>query len=171
MRSKIILCLKTAWLVAAFMTVLVATTVCGSSDQACFATGETMLLFMLLLSFPLGTVFLLISMIFFEGLGGHLAADYAFIWFMMLCGGCCQWFILVPRLFAKPQLTLLDLRTSPNEISKRLVALPAPAPEASAAALETIAVSGPRVRSTKPARRIKPFDRLGRTPLERVINR
>src|SRR5690349_13286539 len=109
MRSKLILCLKAAWIVAAFMTVLVATTVCGSDDQACFAAGETMLLFMLLLSFPLGLVFFLISAIFVKNGGGDFASDYVFGWFIMLCGGACQWFILVPRLFAKPHFTVLDL--------------------------------------------------------------
>jgi hypothetical protein len=171
MRNKIILCLKTAWVVAAFMTLLVATTVCGSADRGCFAAGQTMLLFMMVLSFPLGPVFLLISLIFVESPVGHFASDYAFAWFIMLCGGCCQWFILVPRLFGKPKFTLLNLKTPPNEISKRLVALPAPALTPSGTATETIATSRPRVRSTKRTRRVTPFDKAGRTPLERVINR
>jgi hypothetical protein len=172
MRSKIILCLKTAWVIAAFMTVLVATTVCGSADhQACSAAGNTMFLFMLVLSFPLGLVFLLISLIFFDGGGGTLASEYALTWFIMLCGGCCQWFVLVPRLFGKPQFILLDLRTPAREISKVVVALPAPVPAPRPAAIETIAASRRGPRPSKPAKRIKPFDRLGRTPLERVIER
>jgi len=130
-----------------------------------------MLLFMGILSFPLGTVFLLISLIFVDGPAGYLASDYAFAWFIMLCGGSCQWFILVPRLFAAPQFTLLDLRTPPNETPKRLLAVPAAAPKASPVAVETIASARPGVRSTKAARSIRPLDRLGRTPLERVINR
>jgi hypothetical protein len=130
-----------------------------------------MLFFMLLLSFPLGIVFLLISSLFVAPFGGPYASDFAFAWFIMLCGGACQWFILVPRLFAKPQFTVLDLRTPPNPISRRLVALPAPAPKPPLVAIETIAVARPSVRSRKPAKRIRPFDRLGRTPLERVIKR
>ena len=172
MRSKIILCLKTAWIVAALMTVLVATTICGSSDQACFVTGDTMLLFMGILSFPLGLVFLLLSLLFVDGPGSYLASDYALAWFIMLCGGCCQWFILVPRLFAKPQFTLLDLRTQPNETPKRSVAVAAPASKPSPAAIEAIVSARPSVTSAKKtARSIRPLDRLGRTPLERVINR
>jgi hypothetical protein len=170
MRNKIILCLKTAWIVAAFMIVLTATAVCGSADQACSAAADTMLLFMSLLSFPLGLVFLLISSLFVAPSAGP-ASDYAFTWFIMLCGGSCQWFILVPRLFAPPQFTVLNLRTPPNAISRSLVAPPAPTPKPPEAAIETIAVSRPSVRSRKPPNRTRPFDRLGRTPLERVINR
>src|SRR5207253_10983287 len=112
MRSKIILCLKTAWLVAALMILLTGTNMCVSTDEACFAAGVTMFFFMFLLSFPFGVVFLFLSMVFLESGSVHYPSDYVTAWFIMACGGCCQWFIVVPRLFAKPTLTVIDLRNS-----------------------------------------------------------
>ena len=73
------------------------TNLCVSTDEACFAAGETMFLFMLLLSFPTGIVFLLISMSFLESSSVHYPSDYIIAWFIMTGGGCLQWFIVVPR--------------------------------------------------------------------------
>ena len=175
MRSQIILCLKTAWLVAALMILLVGTNVCVSTDEACSAAGETMFLFMFLLSFPIGLVFLLISMIFVESAGGHYPSDYIIAWFILACGGCCQWFILVPRLFAKPTLTLLDLRQirePSNAVSQSsTAATPSSIETSQGRSLPSVDVAATSIRTRKVRNHVVPFDRRGRTPLERVISR
>ncbi|HBB98375.1 MAG TPA: hypothetical protein DC054_23585 [Blastocatellia bacterium] len=175
MRNKVILCLKTAWFVAALMILLTGTNMCVSTDEACFAAGETMFLFMFLLSFPFGVVFLFLSMIFLGSESVHYPSDYITAWFIMACGGCCQWFIVVPRLFAKPTLTVLDLRQS----QRPSAAISPPSNVPSPSLIETsqshnLQSADPvinKIRTRKVRSGIVPFDRRGRTPLERVINR
>jgi len=170
MRNKVILCLKTAWFVAALMILLTGTNMCVSTDEACSSAGNTMFLFMFLLSFPLGTVFLLIAMFFLESAGSHYPSDYITAWFIMACGGCCQWFVVVPRLFANPSFTVIDLRKSqepPGAISQ-------PSNATSPSLIGTSCGNLPVTTNIRPRKvrdRIVPFDRRGRTPLERVINR
>src|SRR5437899_4325217 len=110
MRRQLKLCLITAWLTAALMVLFMGTNLCVSTDEACLAAGETMLLFMLLLSFPTGIVFLFISMFFLEADTVHNPSAYLTAWFIMTGGGCIQWFILVPRLLEGRKLTILDLK-------------------------------------------------------------
>ena len=110
MRRQIKLCLITAWLTAALLVLLMGTNLCVSTDEVCFAAGETMFLFMLLLSFPTGIVFLLISMFFLESYSVHYPSDYIIAWLIMTGGGCFQWFIAGPRLLEGQKLTILDLK-------------------------------------------------------------
>jgi len=174
MRNKVILCLKTAWLVAAITILLTGTNMCVSTDEACSAAGDTMFLFMFVLSFPLGTVFFLIAILFLESAGGHYPSDYITAWFIMACGGCCQWFIVAPRLFAKPTFTLIDLRNS----QAASVAISPPSTATSSSLITALqsnslpsAETAPNnIRVRKIRNRIVPFDRRGRTPLERVIS-
>ena len=144
---------------------------CTTTDQACAAAGDTMWFFMLLLSFPAGIVFLIGSLIFLDFAGGHYPADFIFAWFVMACGGCLQWFVIVPRLFDKPKFTFLDLNSVQvpvTAISKVAPATPQPLVTSSRIPLP---VSGPRSRGPKRKNRITAFDSRGHTPLERVINR
>src|SRR2546421_10445359 len=175
MRSKIILCLKTAWLVTALIILLTGTNTCVSTDEACFAAGETMFLFMFLLSFPFGVVFLFLSMIFLESGSVHYPSDYISAWFIMACGGCCQWFVVVPRLFAKPTLTVIDLRQRQRPsgaISQPAnVRSPSLIGSSQSCNLPPLDTAATRIRAHKARDPIVPFDRRGRTPLERVINR
>ena len=140
MRGHIKLCLITAWLTAALLVLLMGTNLCVSTDEACLAAGETMFLLMLLLSFPTGIVFLFISMFFLETDSVHYPSDYIIAWFIMTCGGCLQWFIVVPRLLEGRKLTI------------------------------AVDVCSSAVRKRKLFRRIRAFDRHGRSPLERVIS-
>jgi hypothetical protein len=175
MRNKVILCLKTAWLVAALIILLTGTNMCVSTDEACSAAGDTMFLFMFVLSFPLGTVFFLIAILFLESAGGHYPSDYITAWFIMACGGCCQWFIVAPRLFAKPTFTLINLRNS--QVPSVAISPPsiATSPSLITASqsnnLLSAEIAPINIRAHKVKNRIVPFDRRGRTPLERVINR
>ena len=154
MRRQIKLCLITAWLTAALIVLFMGTNLCVSTDEACFAAGETMFLFMLLLSFPAGIVFLLISMSFLESSSVHYPSDYIIAWFIMTGGGCLQWFIVVPRLLEGQKLTILDLKR--NEQPSNTIA---------------VDVRSSAVRERKLFRRISAFDRQGRSPLERIISR
>ena len=153
MRGHIKLCLITAWLTAALLVLLMGTNLCVSTDEACLAAGETMFLLMLLLSFPTGIVFLFISMFFLETDSVHYPSDYIIAWFIMTCGGCLQWFIVVPRLLEGRKLTILDLKQ--DERSSKTIA---------------VDVCSSAVRKRKLFRRIRAFDRHGRSPLGRVIS-
>ena len=174
MRTKILLCLKTSWCVAALMILLVGTNVCVSTDKACSAASDTLLFFMLLLTFPTGVIFLLLSTIAFDGAGGHYPSDYIFAWFIMACGGCLQWFIVIPRLFDKPRFTIIDLK--PVQVPAPAIApvsiptsqlLPTPTPNSDVRPVAKVK----RSRAPKRRNRVVPFDCRGRTPLERVIDR
>ena len=154
MRRQIKLCLITAWLTAALLVLLMGTNLCVSTDEVCFAAGETMLLFMLLLSFPTGIVFLFISMFFLETDGVHYQSDYIIAWLIMTGGGCFQWFIVVPRLLEGRKLTVLDLKR--DERPSKTIA---------------VDVRPSATRELKLFKRISAFDRQGRSPLERIIGR
>lgn len=152
MKSGIKLCLRTAWLTAAIVVLLMGTDLCNATDEACFQAGETMSFFMFLLSFPTGTLFVLISIVLLDFGGIHHLSNYITVWLIMTCGGYLQWFIVLPRLFAKPDLTVLNLRAN----------APADAPAVEARQSR---------RRSKQIKSASAFDRRGRTPLERVIAR
>src|ERR1043166_7352037 len=113
-----------------------------------------MFLFMLLLSFPTGIVFLLLSAFFLESYSVHYPSDYIIAWLIITCGGCFQWFIAVPRLLEGRKLTILDLKR--NEQPSKTIAGDVPSSA---------------VPERRLIRRISAFDRQGRSPLERVISR
>ena len=154
MKSRIKLCLKTAWLTAAIVLLFMGTNLCVLTDSSCFAAGETMLLFMVILSFPTGVFFVFASIFFLGTESVHFSSDYITVWLIMACGGFLQWFIVIPRLFTKREFTILNLGQED---------LPLKAP-----------VAGAQPTSARRPKRIKPisaFDNRGRAPLERVIAR
>jgi len=173
MRSKILRYLKIGWCVAALMILLMGTQVCTATDEACAAAGDTMFLFMLLLSFPTGIVFLTISLIFVNAGGEHYPADYILAWFIMAGAGCLQWFVVVPRLLDKPKFTLLDLRAVPVPVPP-IPHLTQPPSQALVTAAQSPQIPptlrGRRIRAPKRRNRVPAFDSRGQTPLERVIN-
>ncbi len=154
MKSRIAPFLKIAWLTAAIAILLMGTSLCLSTDDACFQAGETMFLLMFLFSFPTGLLFVLVSMFFLEAESIHYPSDYITVWLIMTCGGYLQWFVLVPRLFAKRELTVLNLGQK-DPVVKSFMKDCAPSP----------------IRQTGRMKPISTFDRRGRTPLERVITR
>ena len=154
MKSRIARFLKIAWLTAAIAILFMGTSLCLSTDDACFQAGETMFLLMFLLSFPTGLLFILVSTFFLGGESIHYPSDYITVWLIMTCGGYLQWFVLVPRLFAKREFTVLNLGQTDSPL-KSLVKDCAPSP----------------IRRTGRMKPISAFDRRGRTPLERAIAR
>jgi hypothetical protein len=164
MKSRIKLCLKTAWLTTALVILLVGTNNCMSTDKACLASGETMFLFMFLLSFPTGILFAFAAAIMLGGESIHYPVDFFTFWLMMTIGGYLQWFVVVPRVRAKPELTLLNLREAtpvPSIVSQREIQ------EQTQSELQTRALEKPR--QSRRRKRIAAFDKYGRTPLERAL--
>jgi len=184
MKSQIKLCLKIAWLSAAIIILLMVTNLCTSSDQACFQGGESMFSLMFWLSFPASLVFSFASLIFLDSGSIHYPSDFITAWIVMTCGGVLQWFVIVPRLFQKPSFTLLNLKASQAVLRAdadesranrsdqvvQAVAIVNTNSELQASA-EPRAVKLPRSRTktSKAIRSFVPFDKKGRTPLERVI--
>ena len=177
MKKQIKIALKIAWLAAVVAILLMGTDVCLSATNAtCYQAGETMLLLMFWLSFPTGIVFALAGSAFL----GDFPSDFITTWMVMACGGFIQWFVVVPRLFEKKELTLLNLRKAAPIERDNSEPLNAPTPEpakisnmewSSAKPANTInEISRPTRTRRKTTRRIAAFDRRGRTPLERVID-
>lgn len=153
MKSRIQLCLKTAWLTTVVALLLMGANLCVSTDTTCFEAGARMIVFMFILSFPTGFLFLLVSILFLPE-SFHAPSQYITVWLIMAIGGLLQWFILLPRLFAKRDLTILNFRQAESPLE-----VPPSSSQSSSAARR------------KRFRPISPFDNRGRSPLKRVITR
>lgn len=173
MRKQFILCVKVAWTVAALIILLMYAGVCGSGDQACRPVGDTMLFLMGMLTFPAGLVCLFVSVIACGLTSGEYPTGDFMAWFLMVCGGCLQWYIIVPLLLEEPRLTLLNLNST-------VVATPISVEPPTAKSNSSIEASRPasaaivqaprKPRARERHKRVPAFDKFGRTPLERVIN-
>ena len=64
MKNQIKTCLKTAWMAAAIAIFFMGTTMCVSTTKTCFQAGQTMFALMLLITFPTGVFFFLVSLMF-----------------------------------------------------------------------------------------------------------
>jgi hypothetical protein len=124
------------------------------TEPSCFFAQNNVLPFAILISFPSGLLFLIFAGPF---MGFGPSIDYSLLCLGISAVGYFQWFHVVPELFGKPHFTLLCL----NELK------PAGAGEKE--------MPAKRVKPAKPAklrpRRILHFDKAGRTPLERAINK
>jgi hypothetical protein len=67
--------------------------------------------------------------------------------------GYVQWFVLVPKLFAKPEFTRLNLEHK-IKLEKETMTR----------------IAAPRPRKTNRVRLIRAYDKRGRTPLERAMS-
>jgi hypothetical protein len=197
MKDKVKLCLKISWLSAAVVILLMGSGMCAANDEACYQAGGAMFLLMFWLSFPSGLVFSLAALAFVDHESIHYPSDFISAWLVMALGGLLQWFVIVPRLFEKRYFTQLNLSCSgiihtpaPELIGPATSSSPAiqtnRAPEAvvapsvlNATLLEPPASPSPNADKTqsrrkkirpKPIRSIAPFDKQGRTPLQRVID-
>lgn len=186
MKNQIKICLKTGWLVATIAILLMGTTMCVSTGESCVQAGNTMFSLMLLMTFPTGIFFFLVAAIFVDPGSIHQSSEFITAWFIMMCGGLLQWFLIGPGLFERPGLTTLNLETSAPlpSLDSQDATLPLreviqPAPVAKATVLESPApvqtkavqlVSNRTRTRRKPIKSIAAFDRTGRTPLERVID-
>jgi cytochrome c biogenesis protein CcdA len=112
-----------------------------------------MIVFMFILSFPTGFLFLLVSILFLPE-SFHAPSQYITVWLIMAAGGFLQWFILIPRLLAKRNFTILNLGQAESPL------------EVPPASTQSSSATRPKRLKT-----ISPFDNRGRSPLERVIMR
>ena len=153
MKNRIKLCLQVAWLTSAFVVLAMGFNFCAATDQACFEAGDRMFLAMAVLSFPAGILGMIVAEFFLWPLTNvDQLNDYVTFWLTMAGAGYLQWFVIIPRLFAKPKITTLNLEAT-KTIAK-VTAAEAPCP--------------PRKR--KRIRRIVAYDKRGRTPLERAMS-
>ncbi|HEX3083656.1 MAG TPA: hypothetical protein VHP99_03970 [Pyrinomonadaceae bacterium] len=169
MKKQVILCLKVAWAVAAVIILLVGTNLCTSTDEACLAAGNTMSFFMVILTFPTGIIFFPIAMALADSVGGHYPSDFIVGWSVLAIGGFVQWYYFVPLLLEKPRLTLLNLNAESAP-----PAAPTPDPlnaQPMTATANIVSPARTRIRVRKQQNQVRSYDKLGRSPLERVLNR
>lgn len=151
MKNRIKLCLQVAWLTSMFVVLVMSFNLCAATDQACSDAGGRMFFTMAVLSFPAGFLSVVVTLLFFDPPSGDQLNMFVLFWWIMGGAGYAQWFVLVPKLFAKPEFTRLNLE---QQIK----------PEK-----ETITeIAAPRPRKTKRVR-LRAYDKRGRTPLERAM--
>ena len=153
MKNRIKLCLQVAWVTSTFMGLFMGLNLCAATDQACSDAGSRMFLTMAVLSFPAGFLSVVVTLFFFNPPSGDQLNLFVLFWWIMGGAGYVQWFILVPKLFAKPKFTTLGLEQN-IKLEKETATEVAP----------------PRPRKTKRVRLIRAYDKLGRTPLERAMH-
>jgi len=112
-----------------------------------------MFLTMAVLSFPAGYLSVVATLFFFDPPSGDQLNVFVLFWWIMGGAGYIQWFVLVPKLFAKPNFTTLGLERN-STFEKE------PTPE----------IAPPRAPKTKRVRSIPAYDKRGRTPLERAMS-
>jgi hypothetical protein len=160
MKNRIKLCLQVAWLTAVFVVLLMSFNFCAATDQTCFAAGDRMFVMMVVLSFPAGIIGLGITSFFlWPLLSVDQLYEYTIFWLAMAGAGYLQWFVILPRLFAKRKFTTLNLGETKTGLEEpKTVAQVAPA-------------EIPRPpRTRRRIRRILAYDKRGRTPLERAMS-
>jgi hypothetical protein len=186
MKDQVKICLKTAWLVAAVAMLFMGTPMCVANGQACVQAGNTMLTAMFIITFPTGVLFFLITTIFVDPSRIYQPADFVTAWFIMMCGGLLQWFLMVPGLFEGPGLTTLNLEkpATLTPVGSQDAQLPLPEVIQAARVAQTTVTETPAPAQSRPVqlvskrirtpqksiKSIASFDRTGRTPLERVID-
>jgi len=152
MSKQITNCLKAAWLATTIVVFVMGTSLCATTEEACFQSAETIFTLMFLLSFPGGFIFAYASLLFLEPPAIHYAPGNIWLWLIMAFGGFIQWFVAIPLMFRKKSLIVLNLKAD------------VPPPER---AVEAV----PRKQKPKRKRAIRAFDTHGQTPFERVIAR
>ena len=110
-----------------------------------------MFLTMGILSFPSGFLSVVITLLFFEPPSTDQLNVYFLFWWIMSGAGYLQWFVVVPKLFAKPKLTTLGLQQAGKVEKDNTLECP------------------PRPARKRRARLIRAYDKRGRTPLERAM--
>lgn len=160
MKNRIKLCLQVAWLTSAFVVLAMSLNLCAATDQACSDAGDRMFLTMTALSFPAGILGLGVAAFFLWPLASvDQLNDYGILWLAMAGAGYLQWFVIIPRMFAKPKITTLNLGETKTAF------------EATKAVAKVTTAEIPRpTRTRKRIRRIPAYDKLGRTPLERAMS-
>jgi hypothetical protein len=149
-----------AWVLTSIAIFLLCFNVCMANDGNCFHAGNYMLVCMMFLTFPCGLIYLLIVGLFFGSVDAHDPASYFLLWLGAFAAGYFQWFVLLPRLAGRQQITTLSIGPGSTVAKKGR--------------------QGRRRARKKRRSRILParfdghmveqWDEAGHSPLERVIN-
>src|SRR6267143_6070256 len=99
------LALKCAWITAVICIWFMSLGSC-MTEPSCFFAQNNLFPFMILLSFPGGLLFFLVVGPFIDF---YPSIDYSLLALGVLAVGYIQWFHVIPRLFGKPDITLLCL--------------------------------------------------------------
>lgn len=153
MKNRIKLCLQVAWVTTMFVVLVMGLNLCAATDQVCSDAGSRMFLTMAVLSFPAGFLSVVVTLCFFDPPGGDQLNLFLLLWWIMGGAGYVQWFVLVPKLFAKPEFTRLNLEHKIKLEQETMTRIAAPRP-----------------RKTNRVRLIRAYDKRGRTPLERAMS-
>ena len=160
MKNRIKLCLQVAWLTSAFVALVMGFNFCAATDQACFDAGDRMFLTMTVLSFPAGLLGAMVASTYLWPLDSvDQLNDYVTFWLTMAGAGYLQWFVIIPRLFAKPKIITLRLGETKTALEEPKTVVQAP---------PAVIPRPPRAR--KRTTRIPAYDKRGRTPLERAMS-
>jgi hypothetical protein len=152
--------LKCCWLAMTFTAWLIGLGSCVT-EPTCYVANSSSLLFLGFLSFPGSLLFVIVNQILIQlGLAFDATPElyYSYLGLVMIAMGYLQWFHLVPAIFRRRQITQLSLTQT--------VTLPITLIEPK---VQTPAKPLPKPLIKDPL--FRPFDKSGRTPLERVINR
>lgn len=173
MKSRIRLSLQVAWVTAASVILLMGFNNCAATDQACFDATDRLVFPMFVLSFPTGFFAVAGALLLFGPLNSvDYLNDSVSPWLILSCAGYVQWFVLVPRLFAKPNFITLGLNERPAALERiDLRNHEHGHPGVGAADLKESTTAAAPLRRPKPkrVRLIPPYDKRGRTPLERAL--
>src|SRR3989442_14082275 len=153
---KWVLVVKCAWLATNLTVWLLGLGSC-MTEPHCWLANNSLLPILFLLSFPGSILFLIFNEVFIEigiFIDGPPEMYYTFLSLGMITVGYLQWFHVLPALFGKQEVTVLSLN-QPITIS---------------AGAQEITPKRSRPAQLK-AMQVQPFDKAGRSPLERVINR
>ena len=153
MKNRIKLCLQVAWVTTMFVVFVMGLNLCAATDQACADAGGRMFLAMSVLSFPAGFLSIVVTLCFLDLPSGDQLNIFVLLWWIMGGAGYVQWFVLVPRLFAKAKFTTLNLAQD-IEVEKESMT----------------PIAAPRPRKTRRVGLIRAYDNLGRTPFERAMS-
>lgn len=146
--------------------------------------GKIMFFTMFLLTFPTSAFSFCLLLPVIDPAFITEPGEFILVWLIMLIGGLVQWFLIVPNLAHGPELTTLNLGSSPapsiSTIENRTedtprVTEPTVMKRGAFSASQRPVTPANLKKGSKTRRQrskpVVPFDRKGRTPLERVIAR
>jgi len=173
-RTSWVLITKCSWLAANIIIWLLGLGGCIAEPKCSMAFND-LFPFLCLLAFPGSMLFLIGIAAFMEFIGPIDPAPpigYTLLSLSVLTIGYFQWFHVVPALFGKADLIVLGLR---EPIAAAATSEPQDLPQSLPTPVKIEPPTSLRIAPPKPARinafAIPGFDKSGRTPLERAINR
>lgn len=148
-----------AWILTSLAIFLLCFDSCLINENNCFRAGDYMLGCMILITFPCGLLYPLVLSMFFNSISVYDPFAYFLLWLGAFAVGYLQWFVLLPRLFSRNEITTLGIAQSAPLSKKRKKGRKAHKPGRN------------RIHPVQSESHLAAqWDEGGRTPLERVIN-